>query len=403
MPTFIYKAYDVAGAVHEGEIPAVNTESARFKLKELGLIPVKIDKMEAASSRFMDFLQFERKPGLAEIEFLMSKISLLLKNGVKVDRAFEIAKKGIRKRKFRRIIDDVYEDIRKGTALSFSLEKHPDIFDPLCISIVRIGEATGHLAQAFSDISSNLSFRRSITSKTRQALVYPSIILAVCLISIFFIFNYIVPKFSVIFSGIEDLPVYTHMLLAVSAFFRKYQIILIIGCLLLTVLVSRWKKTAWFKRATDALVLKIPVVRHLCFTLENLRFTSALAILLRSGVVLSDALDYAVKSIGNIFLNKRLLVVRNEIRQGNKLSETMAKTGFLPDTFDGLLEVGEQTGNLSEVFFEMEKRLKTDYEDRVTGLITLVEPILIIIMGLVVGSVVVVMLLSMVSINDISF
>lgn len=403
MEKFVYKAYDMAGAVKEGEIPAINTKSARFKIKELGLIPVKIDKIDKKSGRFMDFIQYKRKPGFAEIEFITSKISLLLKNGIRIDRAFEITKKSITNRRLKKIIDEIYDDIRKGSPLFLSLEKHQDIFSPLYISIIRIGEATGHLSRSFSDISSNLSFQRNIISKTKQALIYPTIILFVCLISIFFIFNYIVPKFSVIFSGIEDLPVYTHVLLSVSGFFRKYQLLLVAGTFMLAVIAPRLIKQKWFKKAKDSLVLRLPVVSLLCYTLENLRFASSLAVLLKSSVVLSEALDYAEKSIGNIFLRKKLLFVKNEVRQGNSFSETMAKTGFLLDTFDGLLEVGEQTGNLGEVFLEMEKRLKTIYEDRITGLITLFEPLVIIIMGFIVGSIIVIMLLSIVSINDISF
>jgi type II secretory pathway component PulF len=153
----------------------------------------------------------------------------------------------------------------------------------------------------------------------------------------------------------------------------------------------------------DRLLLNIPVVRPLCYTLENFRFSSSLAILLKSGVVLSDAFDYAVRSIGNVFLQKQLMLVTKEIKQGQKLSAAMAKTGFLPDIFEGLLEVGEQTGNLGEVFSEIETRMRDRYEDSVTSLITLIEPVMILVMGLIVGSVVVVMLLSMVSISDIDF
>ena len=147
----------------------------------------------------------------------------------------------------------------------------------------------------------------------------------------------------------------------------------------------------------------MPITRGLCYTLENLRFASSLAILLKSGVVLTEALDHAVRSVGNVYIRKKLLMVEKEIREGNKLSDSMAKANFLPDIFTGLIEVGEQTGNLSEVFSEMEQRLRATYENSVTSFVTLIEPVMIILMGLIVGSVVVTMLLSMVSISDINF
>ena len=403
MEKFIYTAYDGAGARHQGELSAINTESAKFKLKELGLIPVKIDHADTAANKVNELLRFNRRPRFTDVEFLTSQLSLLLKNGIRIDRALETAKKGIKNNRLRKIVDEVYDDIRRGTPLSRSLEKNPDVFDPLYVSIVRIGEATGQLADVFADLAANLNFRQKISAKTRQAMIYPSIIFIVCLLSVLFIFNFIVPKFSILFSGTRDLPIYTDILIRMSDIFRRYQFIMLAAIIGLSILMVRIRKKDRLKRWIDVLALRIPITRQLCYTLENLRFTSSLTILLKSGVVLSEALDYAVKSIGNVFLRKQLMIVKDEIKQGKKLSVAMAKTGFLPDMFDGLMEVGEQTGNLSEVFSEMEQRLKGLYEDRVTGLITIIEPIMIIFMGLIVGSVVIVMLLSMVSINDINF
>ncbi|MBC2696414.1 MAG: type II secretion system F family protein [Desulfobacteraceae bacterium] len=403
MKNFVYTAYDGAGAKHQGELSAINIESAKFKLKELGLIPVKIDYVDNAANKVNELLQFNRGPRLSEVEFLTSQLSLLLKNGIKIDRALEIAKKGIRNNRLRKIVDEVCDDVRRGTPLSVSLEKNLDVFDLLYVSIVRIGEATGRLPDIFADLASNLNFRQKISVKTRQAMIYPSIIFIVCLLSVLFIFNFIVPKFTVFFSGMKDLPIYTDILLGVSDIFRKYQFIMLSTIVGFSILIVRIRKKDRFRNLMDVAALRVPITRQLCYTLENLRFTSSLAILLKSGVVLTEALDYAIKSIGNIFLRKQLMIVKNEIKQGKKFSAAMAKTGFLPDVFDGLMEVGEQTGNLSEVFSEMEKRLRSLYEERVTSLITVIEPIMIIFMGLVVGSVVVVMLLSMVSISDINF
>lgn len=403
MEKFVYTAYDGAGARHQGELSAINTESAKFKLKELGLIPVKIDHVDTAANKVNELLQFNRRPRFSDVEFLTSQLSLLLKNGIKVDRALEIAKKGIRNNRLAKIVDEVYDDVRRGTPLSVSLEKNPDVFDPLYVSIVRIGEATGRLPDIFADLAANLNFRQKISAKTRQAMIYPSIIFIVCLMSVLFVFNFIVPKFSVLFSGMTNVPVYTDILLAASDMFIRYQFIMLAAIVGLSVLMFRIKRGDRFRRLMDVVVLRVPITRQLCYTLENLRFTSSLAILLKSGVVLTEALEYAVKSIGNIFLRKQLMIVKDEIKQGKKFSVAMAKTGFLPDVFDGLMDVGEQTGNLSEVFSEMEKRLRSLYEDRVAGLITVIEPIMILFMGLVVGSVVVVMLLSMVSISDINF
>jgi type II secretory pathway component PulF len=339
--------------------------------------------VDIAANKVNELLQFNRRPRFADVEILTSQLSLLLKNGIKIDRALETAKKGIKNNRLAKIVDELCDDVRRGTPLSVSLEKNLDVFDPLYVSIVRIGEATGRLADVFADLAANLNFRQKISVKTRQAMIYPSIIFIVCVLSVLFIFNFIVPKFTVLFSGMRDLPIYTDIFLGASDIFRRYQFIMLAAIVGLSILMVQIKKKDRFRRLMDVVVLKVPITKQLCYTLENLRFTSSLAILLKSGVVLTEALDYAVKSIGNIFLRKQLMIVKDEIKQGKKFSAAMAKTGFLPDVFDGLMEVGEQTGNLSEIFSEMEKRLRSLYEERVTAFITIIEPIMILFMGLV--------------------
>jgi len=401
MDNYSYKAYDQAGAVHQGKIPATDLDSARFKLKESGMIPVEILLAQPEQGGLATALRFERKPGLAEIELLTSKLAILLENGVKIDKALGIAINGIANRKLKQIMTEVHEEIRRGASLSDSLAKYPDIFDPLYLSIVGIGEAAGSLANAFGSIASNLAFSRQIRSRTRQAMLYPAIIFLVCLLSLLFVFNIIVPKFSTIFASNGELPVYTSLLLSASDFVRSYQIPMLAVIILFPLLLSKLGKTGIFKRAIDLIVLKTPVLSSATMTLENLRFVSSLAVLLKSGVVLSDAIEHAVRSIGNKIIRKRLQTVKDKVRQGQKLSETMSQTGFLDESFDGLLEVGEQTGNLTEIFLEMEKRMRTEYENRLDNLLTLIEPLMIVVMGIIVGTVVVVMMLSLVSVNDI--
>jgi Type II secretory pathway, component PulF len=400
---FTYVAYDKSGVRQQGELSAIDRESARFKVKERGLILLRIKRSDTAVSQFSEKFRFSPRPGLSDVEFMTAQLSLLLKNGVKIDHALLTVKAGIKNKKLKKAIDEIYEDIRRGTSLSDSLQRYSDIFDPLYISIVSIGETTGRLADVFESLAKDLNFRQGISSKTRQALIYPSLIFVVCLLAVVFIFDFIVPRLSVVFAGMENLPVYTNILLTGSALFRKYQFVGVFVVVGLVIFLPRIRKNDRFRRWRDALILKVPVVKQMCYSLENLRFTSSFAILLKNNVVITQALDYAIKSVGNVFIRKKLSIVKDEVRKGKKLSETMTRTGFLPDIFNNLIEVGEQTGNLAGIFSEMQKRLRNVYEMRVTSFVTLIEPIMIVFMGIIVGSVVVVMLLSIVSINDINF
>ncbi len=405
MSQYNYTAYDVSGAKRQGELSAVSVQSAHLKIKEMGLVPVKIESLSVLKTGVsFRFLILERiKPGLSDVEFFSSQMSLLLKNGIRIDKALGTTVKTIKNLKFKRAVTQIHGDIRSGMALSRALEKFPDIFDPMYVSISSIGEATGKLALAFEQIAANLGFRKNVLSKTRQALIYPSVIFMVCILSIVFIFNFVVPKFEVLFAGMKSLPIYTDILLTVSRVFTQYQWLILVLVVGIPLWVKQMNKIVFVKALLDTLMIKTPVLRYLAYSLENLRFVSSMAILLKSGVLLVDALGYSIRSIGNRRIQKQLLSARDEVRQGKKLSETLARTGFLPDIFIGVIEVGEQTGNLTEIFTDMEDRFKDDYEHRLNGMITLLEPIMILVMGLIVGSVVVIMLLSIVSVNDLNF
>ena len=404
MEIFLYRAYDANGTIHEGKLQALSVEAAKIKLKDDGLIPVKITKNESSDFNIIEWLKKARKPSSQEIEFFTSKVALLLKNGVKIDQALEIALKGLKSTKFQKIIEEIYAEMRKGTSLSECLRNYPEVFGPLYINVVKIGEATGRLALVFERIANNLKFQEAIKSKTRQALIYPMSVLIVSLLSILFIFDFIVPKFSVIFSDNQRLPDYTQLLLAVSKFVRNYQLhllLILLGAFILAKHASAKNNT--FRKIRDRLVLALPITKGLSLALENLRFSAAMSLLLQSGVALGEAIDLAIASISNTFLRQRLAAVKKEVRAGIRLSESMAKSGFLSSSFDGLLEVGEQTGNLGEIFHEMESRLQNEYENKVQALITLIEPLLIVVMGIIVGSIVIIMLLSIVSVTDVVF
>ncbi len=404
MEKFSYRAYDQAGTIQHGEIDAVDWENAKIKLKKQGFIPVKIDKVNKGSAveKWLNArFRGGRKASLADLELFSAEISLLLKNGIKIDKSLLTVKDRIKNRQLAGIVDEMYVNIRKGEHLSAAMQQYPDIFDSLYVNIIQVGEKTGNLAGAFSRIAQNLAFKKEINSKYRQALIYPLVILIVCLLSVFFIFNFIIPKFALIFTDVDNIPVYTRMLLSLSDFLRTWQLAMLAGIGIATMVLYRIRNKIWLRRIKDKIVLRIPLINNVCKVWEALRFSSAMASLLDSGVLLSEALELAVSAVGNRYLRQALQPVVAEVRQGNTLSSSLVKTGFMPENYEALLTAGEEAGTLTEIFSEIESRLKLTFENKVLAFVTLIEPLLIIVMGLMVGGVVIMMLLSMVSINDI--
>lgn len=403
MGKFIYVAYDSSGLRQEGELSVNDIEAAKYKLRDLGLIPVTIDEAGKPVSKVLNLLSLKRRPSFSDIELLTSQLSLLLRNGIKIDKALETVRKGIKNKVLEEAVHTIYEEVRRGVPLSSAMAEFPNFFSPMYTGIVRVAEATGKLPYVFENLALNLNFQQRIRSKMRQATVYPAVIFIVCILTIIFLFNFIIPKFSSIFVSMKNLPLYTDFLLMLSSFFRRYQFIIFGMIIALLAIGIRAKTTKKLHVIVDKLNIRLPLIKQLTYAVENLRFVSSLTILLKSGVILTEALDYAVNSINNSILRGRLLVLKDHVRQGKQLSESIGKTGFLPGIFQGIIEAGEKTGSLPDVFSELEERLKTMYEERVNIIVTILEPAMIIFMGLVVGSVVVTMLLSMVSISDIGF
>jgi len=405
MQSFQYKAYDKAGAVQQGDITALSMESARQKLKDQGLTPVAVHLRVETDTTLDRLLRRggSRRPGLDEIEFWTSQMALLLHNGVKVDRALGIARKTVAGRQLKDITTRIYEEVRTGTPMGSALRRHPEVFDGLFVGVVDIGEATGRLAEAFTELSTNLSFRKAMASRTRQAMAYPGVIMGVCLLSVVFIFNFVVPRFEPLFRKMADPPLATRLLLQTADLFTRYQWVGLVVLILSPFLLLRLVKIPASRLVLDNLALRMPITRRLVYTAANLRFASAMAMMLNSGVLLADALGYAVATIGNSGIRHRLITLRESVRRGTPLSEAMARTEFLPKTYEGIIDVGEEAGRMAEVFKDMEVRMRTEYEQRLTSLITFIEPLMIIGMGILVGGIVVIMILSTVSLNEISF
>ncbi len=269
------------------------------------------------------------------------------------------------------------------------------------MSVVAIGEKTGKLAEAFEDLEKNLKFSKQIASKIKQAIAYPTFIAVFCLLALIFIFDFIIPKFSALFEQGMEIPFYTQALMDFSLFFRSYQL-LIFGLMAAAILlIARSARSESFKRVLDFLFYRTPGLRGLTLTLENLRFSSALKILLRNNVMIDEALGFAISAVGNRYFRARIRFLQEDIKKGKSLSEILGKTYFFPPSFVSLVEVGEYSGSTAEIFEDLETRFRTRFEEKVIQMTTFIEPALILLMGAIVGGIVSMMLLSIVSFQDI--
>ncbi len=398
MALFTYKAYDQSGAKVDGQLEANDKASAIAELKQLALLPTEVkDFTEAQKSVF----GFSSKVSLSDLEFLTAELSLLLESGVRIDRGIDIIKRTKAKPALAKLLTDISNELKKGNSLSGAVKEHSDVFDPLYCNLIELGEASGNLSEVFAGLAIDLKFRRDLQRKIISSLAYPMVIFFVCILSVFFIFNFIIPKMSAMFEGVDNLPWYTSVMLSTSDWMIQYQGFLFIGVITSIFALIYGTKQPAFIKWWQGVSLKIPVIKTAVITIERIRFNSGLAMMVKAGVPIDKAIGLSAGNIKNQSLLREITIAKNKIKAGSALTPALKQTSLYPEFFISLLEVGEESGNLERVFEEIANRSRQEFEGWTERMTTLLEPLMILFMGGFVGGVVVVMLLSMVSINDI--
>jgi type II secretory pathway component PulF len=397
---FQYSAYDSHGSKIDGEIDALSEKQAKSNLKQKGLVIVSLslDKSGQVSSIT---LNPKNKVTLQGLEFITSELAILLRSGVRFDKGLDILKKGAANAATSDLLNKISANIKSGMSISDSFAQFDDVFDALYINMIKLGEASGELDAVFFRLSQDLKFRRNLQNKIIQSLTYPSVILFVCIGCILFVFNYIVPQMSSIFDRANDLPIYTEILLSTSDWFIKYQLYLAISLVFAAIALFQGMKNQAFKRKVNSIGLKLPLLGKAILLVERIRFNSSMAMMLSSGVSLIEALKLSASNIKNIEIQSIVNSASKRIKQGGVLSDALKTTPLFTDFNISLVEVGEESGELVPVFEEIANRSREDFEGWTNTLTSMIEPILILVMGAIVGSVVVVMLLSIVSTNNV--
>ena len=397
MAHFTYKAYDSSGAKIDGRLEAEDKTGAIVELKNQGLLPFEVKEFNAEQK---GLLGFRKKISLADLEFLTAELSLLLESGVRIDRGIDIIRRTKAEPALAKLLLDISSDLKKGKNLSESLASHEDTFDPLYCNLIELGEASGNLSEIFAGLAKDLKFRRELQRKIVSSLAYPLVIFFVCVLSIVFIFNFIIPKMSSMFTDLGELPWYTALMLSTSDWMIKYQGLLFVGIIsFITMVIVASKKPAFIKWWQN-LSLKLPVVKRAVVTVERIRFNSGLAMMIKAGVQIDRAIALSAGNIKNLHLRREMEIVKAKVKSGSQLTPALKQTSLYPEFFISLLEVGEESGNLERVFDEIANRSRQEFESWTERMTTLLEPLMILFMGGFVGGVVVVMLMSMVSINE---
>lgn len=401
MPNFKYKARDDKGQMIENVASAESMVELRITLKEKGLYLIDAEDANKAQSVLDINLDnyFERfmKVGLKDQVIFSRQYSALINAGVAMMRALTILSEQSENPKLRKILMQVKSDVEQGTALSDAFARHPDTFDTLYVSMIRAGESGGVLDEVLNRIAKFLEDRARLVSQVKSALTYPAIVTSLALVIFFVMLTFILPKFSQLFGRLgSELPAYTQFLINISEFIRSAWIIVIIGVIVGLVFLFKYIYSTEKGRYTlDSIFLKVPVFGDLLKKVAVARFTRTFGTLVRSGVPILNSLEIVEDTAGNAVLERVVSNVRNEVTQGGTISDPLNRSELFPAMVVSMISIGEETGELDAMLTKIADFYDLEVEAAVSTMTSLIEPLMIVVLGGLVGAVIVGMYLPM--------
>ncbi|EJE4161480.1 type II secretion system F family protein [Vibrio parahaemolyticus] len=393
--TYRYKAYDKQGKLVQGTELGKSELDVTVKLKKHSLIPLEVTTLAQTK-------KVGRVTG-AVIEETTSQLSLLLKSGLKIDKALEVLAENAPNAKIQSILEEVGIGVKQGRELWRCMSEHPTAFPNLYVEMVKIGEASGRLTEVFAKLAENLKFQRELSKKITQAMVYPMFILLVCVVSLVAIFNFVVPSMSGLFESLQEIPVYTQLLLDVSGFVQSYQVHMLAALVVAVIAFIKASENPDFRKRVDGFLAAFPLTRNAVLLVERIRYSASMELMLTSGVDLAKSMSMSTASVKSDALQSQLSKAHDDVSQGRSLIESLSGIQLFDPISLSLIRVGEETGQTGLVFGEINSRSRNQFETWMLKLTAMLEPLMIVIMGGIVGSVVIIMLLSIVSVNDVSF
>jgi general secretion pathway protein F len=398
---FHFRAVASDGKLRTGTLTADSERIAAQELKRQGLIPVYVgpDQKRAFQITLPSFNAGRR----SDILFFTQELSTLLNAGVPVDRALSITAELTERASFRALIQDVVRLLKSGKSLADSLGAHPDYFSELYINMVRAGEASGSLATIFERLSEFERTRDDLRGYIVSSLVYPGLLTFVGLTSIVILLNFVVPRFAQIFSDPRmKIPTPTYLMLEASRYMREYwlpaTIVIVGGTLILTAYIRTPKGGLWW----DSTRLKLPVLGDALRKAETARFARAMATLVAASVPLVQSLGISRGILNNRRISNTLEQIAQGVKRGEGIAAPLRKAGEFPPLAGHLLAVGEETGHLDAMFTRMADIYDVETRNAIRRFTSLFEPMIILVMGVIVGTLILSLMLAITSINDVA-
>jgi len=409
MPTYSYKATDAAGKIVKGTLEAAQERGVVATLQDMGYIPIRISLAERDRRRLdidlsKNIISIFKGISTKDVVSFTQDLSALLEAGLQVDRALSTLIDVAEKEKFKEVIKDVLKTVQEGSYLSDALAKHPRVFSTFYVNMVRAGEAGGVLEAVLGRLGDFLESSQDLRDYIKSAMVYPVFLVFVGGISIIILLTFVIPKFSIIFSDMgQSIPLATRFLIGFSEILRTYWLIILGGFGAIYFFLRRYIKTTAGRLRLDQYKMNFPVGGGLIKNIEVARFARTLGTLTKSGVPILQALNLVNEIIGNQAIARSMGKIYERVKEGEMLAKPLGEAGIFPPLAIQMITVGEETGRLDEMLLRVAETYEKVVRNMVKRFISLLEPAMILAMGLVVGFIVISMLMAIFSMSEMPF
>jgi type IV pilus assembly protein PilC len=386
MPTFTYTARTLGGELKTATMDATSRDDVVAQLKRQRLIIVKVDQEKA-----------KKKPGrikTRDIVIFTRQFSTMINAGLPLVQALDILSKQSENKGLQEVTRQVVYDVESGNTVADALRRHPKAFTELYVNMVAAGEAGGILDTILMRLATFLEKNDALVGKVKSAMIYPGVIMSVAAIAIMVLLIFVIPVFENMFASVNlALPLPTRIVIGMSGFLTGYWWAVLAAGFFMVTSLRKYYKTSHGQLKIDSIMLKVPVLGDLLRKSAVSRFTRTLGTLISSGVSILDGLEITAKTAGNRVIHDAIMESRASIAGGDTISAPLQKSAVFPPMVISMIAVGEQTGGLDEMLTKIADFYDTEVDTAVSGLLSLMEPVMIVFLGVVVGGMVVAMYL----------
>ena len=388
--TYTYKVRDKQGKILQGSLDADSTTLVANKLRQMGYVPIAIDKKGGGGLSAEIKLPGSGKPKIRDIAVFSRQFAVMIDSGLSLLRALYVLEEQTENKNLGRVIGEVRQDVEKGSSLSQALGRHPKVFSRLYISMVKAGETGGALDRVLVELADTIEKQVELRQKIKSAMTYPVAVLALVILILVAMLIFIVPTFKTLYDDLGGtLPLPTRVLLAVSSIMVKALPVVILAVVGFVFAFKRWIESDKGRRAWDRFKLRVPVFGKLVRLIALTRFSKTLAALLHSGVPILESLEITSDTVGNTVVAAAVKDVQEGVKQGEPIAKRLENHPVFPAMVVQMLAVGEETGAVDTMLEKVGDFYEREVEATVEALTSLLEPLLICVLGGAVGAMVV--------------